>query len=616
MKKRILATLLAVVMLVGVLAACAGDPPPPPPPPPEAPPPVATPEPPPPVVVPEPEPDDFRGQAGIGWNPLDYGGAFVPFSSPVTITIGTFDRGRDDAPPIDDNYYTQWVNEYFGANLNITVEYVPIERGATMDAYNRLFAAQTPPTILMEYDWPKVTEWWGEGALQPIDLQEFVNIAPTWFQKIGGQEKFDSFAVGGEHMFAPALRPWWDTNELWVTFYRLDWYEEQNLGRPASYEEWLEAQVIFKEVYKLPFTLDTVGFTNNFQFYPYNPWPVNEENWIMHSDVNVPSLPAEGARRHLAQMNEWYNLGLINPEFELDEGGAAGVQTQALQEFINGNVYRYSWFIGASMPDLEAFYENNPDAKLGIMWNNTVPFWEADAKGYRTHPQDRATNPAGFFLCFSEKATAEEIQAAYMYLEWMAQPDVLDHFQWGTEGVTYNVVDGNRVMVPWDEQGDMWMGFSSNKDYWAVVVEGRDVGDGSVEAYLTASMPQNLPESERLTKELIDRYRYLRVRADHGLTYNDPFFGVPIGALPEYTGTLVPLFQQLATALVKANPDDFESMYADAVVQYRDAGFKAIEDERLAAYRAGMSTVLHDITAGRAPYVPYDFRTVISTVYD
>jgi len=613
MKKRILATLLASIMLLALVAACGGEPPPPPAPPPPTPEPVSTPDP---VEVAPPAHDDFRGQAGIGWNPLDYGGAFEPFASPVTIQIGTFDRARDDAPPIPDNHYTQWVNEYFGQNLNVTVEYVPITRGDTMTAYNLLFAAETPPTILMEYDWPKVTEWWGEGALQPINLQEFADVAPTWFNKVGGQEKFESFKVGGEYMFAPALRPWWDTNELWVTFYRLDWYEEQGLGRPASYEEWIEAQKIFKEAYNLPFTLDNVGFTNNFQFADYNPFPLVEEDWVMYADVNVPSLPAEGARRHLAQMNEQFNLGLINPEFELDEGGAAGVQTQALQEFINGNVYRASFFISASMPDLEAFYANNPDAKLGIMWNNTVPFAAADSLGYRTHPIDRATNPAGFFLCFSEKATADEMRAAYMYLEWMAQPDVLDYFQWGVEGVTYNVVDGNRVMVPWDEQGDMWMGFSSNKDYWAVVIEGRDVGDGSVEAYLTASMPQNLPESERLTKELIDRYRYLRVRADSGLTYNDPFFGVPIAALPEYTGTLVPLFAQLATALVKANPDDFDSMYNDAVDQYRAAGFKAIEDERLAAYNAGLSTTLADITAGRAPFVQYDYRSVISTVYD
>ena len=613
MKKRILAAVLATVMLVAALAACAGEPPEPPTPPPPTPAP-ATPEPPPPVVVPEPGAEDRRGQAGIGFNPVDYGGAFEPFDNHVTIQIGTFDRARDDAPPIPDNYYTNWVNDNFGAALNVTVEYVPIERSDTMTAYNLLFAAETPPTILMEYDWPKVTEWWGEGALQPIDLQEFVNIAPTWFHNAGGQEKFDSFVVGGEYMFAPALRPFWDTNYTWVTFYRLDWYEEQGLGRPTSWEEWVDAQVTFKEAYNLPYTLDYIAFNNNFQFYNRNPFPLNEEHWVMHSDVNVPSLPAEGGRRVLAQMNELYNLGLINPEFELDEGGA-GFQTQALEEFINGNVYRMSFFVQASMPDLEAFYANNPDAKLGIMYNNTVPWWEADALGYSTHPQDRATNPAGFFVCFSEKATEDQIRAAYMYLEWMAQPDVLDHFQWGEEGVTFDYDgDGKRVMRPWEEQGDMWMGFSSNKDYWAVVVEVR--ATGTVEETVQAIIPGNLPETDRLRQEMLDRYQYLRVRADHGLTYPDPFFGVPISSLPEYTGTLVPLFAQLATALVKADPDDFESMYADAVVQYRAAGFEAIEQERLAAYRAGLSTVLGDVTAGRAPFTWYDVGSVISNVYN
>jgi len=304
MKKRIIATLLASVLLFAAIAACAGEPPAPPTPPPapapEAPAPATPEEPPAPVEVPEPAHDDLRGQAGIGWNPLDYGGMFIPFDNPVTIQIGTFDRARDDAPPIPDNYWTDWVNEYFGQNLNVTVEYVPIDRSDTMTAYNLLFAANNPPTMLMEYDWPKVTEWWGEGALQPIDLQTFVNIAPTWFNNAGGQEKFDAFLVGGEYMFAPALRPFWDTNYTWVTFYRLDWYEEQGLGRPASYEEWLEAQVIFKEAYNLPYTIDQVGFTNNFQFYEYNPFPLNEEDWIMYSDVNVPSLPAEGARRFLS----------------------------------------------------------------------------------------------------------------------------------------------------------------------------------------------------------------------------------------------------------------------------------------------------------------------------
>jgi len=607
-------------MLISVLSACKGEQPPEIPDSPEptnntSPTPPAPPSTtPPPVVVPEPEPDDFRGQAGIGWNPLDYGGAFEAFDNPVTIEIGTFDRGRDDAPPIPDNYYTRWVNENFGANLNVTVKYVPIVRSDTMMSYNLLFAADTPPTMLMEYDWPKVTEWWGEGALQKIDLQQFVEIAPTWFKNSGGQEKFDAFSVGAGYYFAPALRPYWDTNYTWVTFFRDDWYRDNDLGLPTTWEEWVEDQLIFKEKYNLPYTLDLYGFTNNFQFYLESPFPRDEREWVMYSDVNVPSLPAPGAYNRLKMLNHLYNLGLINPEFELDEGGAAGVQTKVLQDFINGNLYRYSFFVQPSMPDLEAFYANNPDASLGIMYNNTVYEWERDANGYITERQDRATNPAGFFLCFSEKATADEIKAAYMYLEWMVQPDVLDHFQWGTEGVTYTVdASGNRTMKPVEEQGDMWMGFSSNKDYWAVVVEARAVG--SAEDTVAAIMPGNLPQSEKLIQEALDRYAYLRVRADAGLTYGDPFFATPITSLAEYTGALVPLFAELATALVKADPAAFDAMYEDAVARYRDAGFAEIEHERLAAYEAGLATLLPDIAAGRAPFVPFDHTHVIDREY-
>ena len=613
MKKRILAVILASVMLFGVLAACAGDPPPPPAPPP---PPTPAPSTPTPTTPDEPEPDlvDFRGQEGLGWNPLDYGGAFIPFDSKVTLQIGTFDRARDDAPPIPENYWTDWVQEYFGDNLNINVEYVAIDRFNTMTAYNLLFAAQTPPTILMEYDFDKVTEWWDEGALREIDRAQFQHIAPTWVETSGGIDGWDAFMLGGGTYLAPALRPFWDTNFTWVTFYRLDWYEEQGLGRPTSYEDWIAAQVIFKEAYNLPFTLDAGAFSNNFQFYDYNPWPLDEEYWAMYSCVSVPSLPAEGAYRALKHMNEQYHLGLINPEFELDEG-AAGMQTQALQAFINGNLYRHSFFAQANMPDLTAFYENNPDAKLGIMWNNTVNYNMGDANGFRTHPQERATNPAGFFLGFSSSASDDEVKAAYMYLEWMAQPDVLDYFQWGAEGVTYTVDGaGNRVFVDIADQGDMWMGFSGNKDYWAVVQESRVTGDAMTSAINL--IPLNLPESDRLRQEQGDRYAYLRTRADHGLTYNDPLIGTAIPALGEHRGALVPLFQQLATQLVKASPDAFDDMYQQHVATYRDAGYSEIEAQRSAAFRNGFVTRLNPIARGDQAFSWWQVGSVVPNVYN
>ena len=614
MKKRILAIILVSVMLMAALAACAGDPPAPPTPPaspsPAAPTPTPAPEDP-----PEEHVEDRRGEEGLGWNPLDYGGAFTRFDNNVHLTIGTFDRGRDDVPPIPDNFWTKWVQEHFGDNLNITVEYVPINRSDTMTAYNLLFAAQTPPTILSEFDYDKVAVWWDEGALIEIDRTQFQDIAPTWVETSGGFDKWDAFMFGGGTYLAPALRPFWDTNYNWVTFYRLDWYKEQGLGRPTSYEEWLAAQVIFKEAYDLPYTLDVSGFTNNFQFSDYNPFPLNEREWAMHANVSLPSLPAEGARRLLWQMNEQYQLGLINPEFELDEGGAAGVQTQALQAFVNGNLYRHSFFAQGYIPELAAFYENNPDAELGIMWNNTVNYNMGDQLGYRTHPQERATNPAGFFIGFSSSASEDEIKAAYMYLEWLAQPDVLDYFQWGEEGITFEYGDdGFKILNAQDNQGDMWMGHQGNKDYWALVVELRVQGDALTTA--TNVIPMGLPNSDQLRQEQADRYLYLRARADHGLTYNDPMIGAAIPAFAEYQGALVSLFQQMATQLVKADPTEFEDMYQQHVEAYRAAGFAEVEEQRGKAYDDGLVSGLPAVTRGDAPFSWWPIGSVTNNVYD
>jgi putative aldouronate transport system substrate-binding protein len=593
-------------MLMGILSACNNDNQT-----------AATPEPaatstpapadtstPPPVV------DSFSRE---GFNPLDYG--MEPFANPVTIQIPVFDRARDDVPDVTDNYYTRWINEHFGANMNVTVEFINITRADTMTSYNMLLSGGDWPTVFMEYDWPKVTQWAADGALGTIDVAAFAETAPVWFAQAGGHEMFDMFQLGGEYIFAPAQRPFWDTNYTHVEFYRKDWYEKAGIELFTTYEEFVDALVLFKE---LGFSdgkhiKPQAAFTANFQFYRESAWPRNEEDWIMHSDVSVAGLPSPGAKAMLKRLNEQYNLGLISTEFELQEASAGGgAVSQDVIDFINGTAYTYNAFLAADMPDLTAFFQNNPDAKLGVVLNNTVFSPWAGADGAGSVPQARATNPAGYFVGFSSRATADELKAAWLYMEWMAQADVLDYMQWGEPGVCHTVAaDGSRTMIGWEEQGDYWMGFSNNKDYWAIVVEVRL--SGTIEDTIAAITPQGLPQD--LTQELIDNYYYLKAAADTGLAYVDPFFAVNIESLNEYAGPLQSLFQELATALVKCDPADFEALYASSVQRYNDAGFKAIADERLAAYRAGKSTVLPDIPAGRASFVEYDPAAVVPRKY-
>ncbi|MBD5457917.1 MAG: hypothetical protein HDR27_05010, partial [Lachnospiraceae bacterium] len=53
-----------------------------------------------------------------------------------------------------------------------------------MTDYALLAAADDLPTILMEYDYPKVAQWANDGYLTTYDLNEFAQVAPTYYQRM------------------------------------------------------------------------------------------------------------------------------------------------------------------------------------------------------------------------------------------------------------------------------------------------------------------------------------------------------------------------------------------------------------------------------------------------
>ena len=81
-----------------------------------------------------------------------------PFAENVTLQIPVYDRGEAGVPDVTDNYWTKWVQDNFGTPYNITVEYVPITRTDVMTSYALLASSETLPTMLMEYDYPKVAQ--------------------------------------------------------------------------------------------------------------------------------------------------------------------------------------------------------------------------------------------------------------------------------------------------------------------------------------------------------------------------------------------------------------------------------------------------------------------------
>ena len=139
--------------------------------------------------------------------------------------------------------------------------------------------------------------------------------------------------------------------------------------------------------------------------------------------------------------------------------------------FVNGDCLFFAGYISAEVDFVKAFYEKNPDGKLGIKISENV----VDSAEGTVPYAFRSNNPWGMMIGFSSQASEDQIKAAMMYMEWMTQEENLFTMQWGAEGEHYEMQDGLPVQIEYTGS-DKTQGFNNNKDYWCVTIEARTAG--------------------------------------------------------------------------------------------------------------------------------------------
>ena len=503
---------------------------------------------------------------------------WAPFAENVTIKVAVYDRGQEGVPPVEENYWTKWIQENFGDKYNITVQYVAIPRTDVMNKYSMLAAADDLPTIMMEYDYPKVSQWAADGYLASFNMDDFAKVAPTYYNRMVENNQLGYTKINGETYFAAALRPYYDTAYTFQTFVRQDWLEQVGYDHvPTSTTEYNEAMKKIKEagLCEYPCGGSMVTGVGSDQNYAWRTWPLNEEEWVMYGDYNIPSLGWEPNKNFLKNENYKFNAGLLNPEYYL---------TNAEDEkanFINGKAYSYAGYISANMDWLTAFYEANPDAKLAI-----VPVDGKIDTAAGTNPGYRTDNPFGMIVGFSAKATEDQLKAAWMYMEWLTQPDNLLTFQWGIEGENYTLDENGLPVSVSDYDGESKMGFNNNKDYWCVTIEARQAG--TIEDMIKNNLPHDLPQD--FTDEIVKWYNDKCKVRDAGWAIDNAKFGVAMEAESEYQTTLVEKYKEYRDKLTMCSAEEFDALYEQFAKEYAEAGYQAVVEERLAAYQAGNST--------------------------
>ena len=511
--------------------------------------------------------------------------AWAPFEETVTITVPVYDRSKAGYPAVDDNYWTQWIQKEFGDKWNIDVNYVAIPRGDVMTKYSMLIASKDTPTIMMEYDYPKVAQWATDGAMQVIDLEKFAAVAPTYYGKMVENNQLGYTDINGETYFVLSERPYYNTTYTYITYVRMDWLRAVGYDHmPASYEEHKDAinkiiEAGLTDHAPLGLGIPSAAYVANFA---YHDAELVESEWAQHCSLGTASLTWEPTKRLLKRLNDEYHMGWYSSEFDLEKNTSGAAADQAQTDFINGKTYQYAGYMAANVDWLKAFYENNPNAELAIASSYAV-----EEEGVAV-ARNRADNPFGMIVGFSNYATEDQLKAAWMLMEWMIQPENLFVLENGIEGVTYVMGEDGLPVVDGAYMGEGMLNHNMNIDMTCLIHAAKVVG--SIEDSIKAIAPQGLPQD--FYQPMVDNYYTLKKIADEGNAYSDPIFAVAIESEAEYTATLLSLWQEYYAKLVKCDPAEFDALYAELSQEYLDAGYQEIIDERLEAYNNGQTTKL------------------------
>lgn len=350
--------------------------------------------------------------------PIDAGDTTLTLWRPMSANVSVSANNYGDLP----------VGKELEKRTGIKVEYIQPSATAWIEKFNLMVASGELPDII-HYDWVS----YPGGAQAAIDdgviigLNDVVDSYATNFKSL--MEKYPDVAknaktdAGNYFAFGVVAAD----NKLKTTagpIVRLDWLEELGIDEPETIDDWYEMLKAFKEkkgaAAPLTMIFDAVyygifigAYGINYDFY--------------HDDGKVKFGPAEPEyKEFLTTMKKWYDEGLLDQNFSTVDGATVNAN------MLNGTS-------GATWGAL--------GGGIGVLTNAAT-----DPKAYYTGVQN-PTLKKGEQPKFSQYADAfmpwaaittqcKDVELAAKFLDYGYTEEGKTFFNFGTEGVSYEMVDG------------------------------------------------------------------------------------------------------------------------------------------------------------------------------
>ncbi len=475
----------------------------------------------------------------------------------TTLTVELFDRNNTPpgAPPITNNFMTQYIQEHFGDPLRIRVEFVTVPRAEEVERLNVLMASNQAPDIVYTYDLPTVYNFTSQGGL--TDLTPYLEEHGQDLVRILGEDVLSYGRFDGQQFAIPAKRV---LTAHSTTMIREDWLRELGLPLPETTEQFYQALKAFKEHLPEKIGRDIIPYgqidsyhTASLQ-YSYWDWSrIDEEDLFANPGWLMP-----GNKEAFRFLNKLYHEGLIDPDFPLDR-----FAQQFKKDLVNGRV-------GAGTPNtnepvymgyLAELKNNDPNALLTPI----DPF--TNANGKRIKPVLEST---GMYIMVPKNS--KNAEAAVRYLNWMAQPNNYITLQNGIEGITYEMKNGLPVTLDNEEAKRMLYNYF---DY-CLIINGKFVSPSDEQLNVRANAFD--PEFESFTMKSIA----------YGMTdgVETPRVNEILQSEIKYSAVLKEKNDEIFVKVITVDPGEFDAVYDQEVSEYMRMGGQQVMEEKRRAYRA------------------------------
>lgn len=441
-------------------------------------------------------------------------------------------------------------------NVNIDVQIIPV--GEYLPKVNAIIASGKIPDVM-----------WGAGPFDKVwndyeksgvflRINEYLDKYPAIKAAIPDSIWNSVTHENGDIYFIPNV-----INPIvaFMNIYRKDWFDKLNISPPTTTQAFVEALQKIKEsdpdgngkIDTVPYTLAISFFIRDLatSFDVCNgcwaPSP-NDPNWL------EPWFVQEKTMDFHVWLQDLHKKGLLDPEYDVNPDPSV-----ADARFKAGEIAVKHGKIDELPALLAELKKTTPDAELAFM----PPLVGPGGK-----PGGTLAFGAGFDKGMYVSAKAKDPDGFFKYLNWTLT-DGSDMRYWGVEGKTYQVVDGEKAIIPDADR---------EPDYKGAQVEPLQLLGRTYEELKDLSVVKKAYESEGLGEAFVEAEKVYQAAASNVYAdYKDPKI-----ITPTETEKWVPLYMDYMNDILSGfviNHKLTKQDWMNAVEKWRkNGGDKIIEE--------------------------------------